>query len=125
MTDTTIDAIAERLLREAAESLTTPSPGECLQCYVARMLDAFGCDRTLRFARRFRDLRAPRATALEGRLAVVGGFCDCEIFLNGWWLGARDPEAAEAGDLPECAGVRAGSCRPCRHWVRLGRGEWP
>jgi len=30
-----------------------------------------------------RDVTAPRATALEQRLGDLGGFCDCEIFLNG------------------------------------------
>jgi hypothetical protein len=33
---------------------------------------------TLRFARDCRDLSASRGTALEGRLASMGGFCDCE-----------------------------------------------
>ena len=66
-----------------ARSLTRPHARECLVCYVLRMLNEFGCDTTLRFARGYRDLRAPRATALETRLGNMGGFCDCEIFLNG------------------------------------------
>jgi hypothetical protein len=76
-------------LRTLSVALTAPLPVECLLCYVRRMLDGFGCNATVRWARRWRDLRAPRATALEHRLARDGGFCDCEIFLNGWVLARR------------------------------------
>jgi hypothetical protein len=79
----TASADAETFVRELADELTSVRPGECVFCYVVRMLDAFGCDNTLRWAARFRDLAAPRATALESRLWAMGGFCDCEIFLNG------------------------------------------
>ncbi|WP_425464517.1 DUF2695 domain-containing protein [Nocardioides eburneiflavus] len=43
------------------------------------VVPAFGCCTTLRFATRYRDLRAPRAVGLERRLGDRGGFCDCEI----------------------------------------------
>ena len=85
MTDTSPTAI-ERELHTVAEALTTPLPRECLLCFVWRMLEDFGCNATLRWARHWRDARAPRATALEHRLGQRGGFCDCEIFLNGWVL---------------------------------------
>ena len=75
-------------LRRAAADLTAVRPAECLLCYVHRMLE-LGCT-GLRWAQRYRDLRAPRATALERRLGQRGGFCDCEIFLNGYTL-AHDP----------------------------------
>ena len=112
---------AEWALRDVLGALTDPLPGECLFCYVYRMLE-FGClpDR-LTWARRWRDLRAPRATGLERRLGARGGFCDCEIFLNGW-----QPRALvldENGDysypqvMPRCRGVRRGSTKPCRLWV--------
>lgn len=115
---------AERELRTVAEALTTPLPEECVLCYVWRMLDAFGCNATLRWARRWRDARAPRATALEHRLGSRGGFCDCEIFLNGW--AARTgrvsrPTADDAVTLgipAGCGGVRRGSAQPCQRWVR-------
>jgi hypothetical protein len=64
--------------------LTAPEEGECLFCYVFRMLTVHGCNNRLRWAARWRDLRAPRATALERRLGSRGGYCDCEIFMNGW-----------------------------------------
>lgn len=133
MTAIPIDLEAERILRRAAHALTSVRPGECVTCYVARMLDDFGCDTTLRFARSYRDRHAPRATGLERRLGQAGGFCDCEIFLNGWsphprfWTPRRefeedgivmqsDPEPPNP--LPPCAGVRRGSTRPCANWVR-------
>jgi len=77
---------AERALADASLALLGPEPGECLLCYVHRMLVEFGCDCRLRFAAHYRDVRAPRATGLERRLGNSGGFCDCEIFLNGYDL---------------------------------------
>jgi hypothetical protein len=127
----------ENDLRILSTALTDPHEGECLLCYVHRMLE-FGCT-GLRWALRYRDLRAPRATALEGRLGQQGGFCDCEIFLNGYepakelwtpgreqdeggrtyWIDAEPPE-----QLPPCRGVRAGSTKGCTLWVRQWRGAW-
>src|SRR6476659_373294 len=60
-----------------------PREGECVLCYVDRMLGQHGCDTTLRWARRWRELRVPRARGLERRLSARGGCCDCEVFLNG------------------------------------------
>src|SRR4051794_3145528 len=51
-------------LRTMPDALATPLPVECLGCYVWRMLDEYGCNATLRWACRWRDARAPRATAL-------------------------------------------------------------
>ena len=62
MDDIAIDEQAVWLIRSMARRLTQPRAGECLVCYVARMLDEFGCDTTLRFARNYRDQVAPRAT---------------------------------------------------------------
>jgi hypothetical protein len=73
-------------LRRLSFALTTPYPGECLMCFVARQVEGFGCNSTLRWACHWRDMRVPRATALERRLEARGGFCDCEIFVNGWTL---------------------------------------
>lgn len=133
MTADPIAAQAELIVRRAADDLTKVAPGECLLCYVARMVDEVGCDTTLRFARWFRDQRAPRALALERRLGQVGGYCDCEILMNGWWPHPRlwtlsreveedgivmcsDPEPPDP--LPACATVRLGSTRPCTNWAR-------
>ena len=129
---------AERLVHQLADELTRPREDECLCCYVARQLDEYPCDNTHRHAFRYRDVRAPRATALTQRLRDVGACCcDCELFMNGYVLHARfwtPPgevdddgmtlilEAKEPDQLPPCAGVRRGSVRPCTNWVRPRRG---
>lgn len=129
---------AERVLADASLALLGPEPRECLLCYVHRMMMEFGCDGRLRFAGHYRDARAPRATALERRLGTAGGYCDCEIFLNGYelrqayWvpeMGSQqedlddddDPELTWPTPLPRCTGVRGGSTQPCRLWDRLYR----
>jgi hypothetical protein len=125
-------AEAESYLRALGAEVAAVRPGECLYCYVIRMLDAFGCDNNLRWAARFRDLTAPRATALDDRLARMGGYCDCEIFLNGVTLrrGSGDADEGDDDDLdpslvPPCAGVRRGSTRGCANWRRRVRwGRW-
>ena len=128
MDDVAIDQYAEAYVRSLARALTHPLARECLACYVLRMLNEFGCDTTLRFARCYRDVRAPRATALETRLGNMGGFCDCEIFLNGLRRARHLRAYDELGDevagepLPACEGVRRGSTQGCSHWVRRRRG---
>jgi hypothetical protein len=106
-----------------------PSPhrGECLLCYVARMLATRGCDNTLRWARRWRDLRLPRATGLERRLRARGGYCDCEALMNGWAL-RSELEAldgdVEPDDPAPCPGVPSRSSQPCGQWTDVGSGRW-
>jgi hypothetical protein len=108
---------------------TTPARGECVLCYVARMIDAHGCDTTLRWARRWRDLRLPQETGLEARFERRGGYCDCEIFLNGWDL-RPDAQAADADGAdeparssfpPTCRGVADNSSQPCGQWAPRAR----
>ncbi len=127
MDDVAIDDLAEGIVRSLAVRLTHPRAGECLLCFVARMLEDFGCDDTLRFARGYRDLRAPRASALEDRLGRMGGFCDCEIFLNAMTLAPQLRRYDAYGDELEaaprsCRGVRRGSTQGCANWVRRPRG---
>ena len=127
----------ERELRILSTALTHPHERECLLCYVYRMLE-YGCT-GLRWAVRYRDLRAPRATALERRLGRRGGYCDCEIFLNGYepahelWTPEREhdedgvtciDDAGWPEQLPACRGVRAGSTQGCTLWVRQRRDGW-
>ena len=126
----------ERELRDLSVRWTTPEDGECLLCFVHRALQ-LGCDNQLRWARRFRDLRAPRATGLETRLGRVGGYCDCEIFLNGFELAPElwlrpEPQVVDGialvedphypDPMPPCRGARRGSTRGCDLWVRIRRG---
>lgn len=97
---------------ELADQWTRPLDRECLTCYVGRMLSDFGCDDTMRWTARWRDARAPRATALLSTLAGRGARCDCQLASRVY------PEhllvQAGASPLP-CAGVsRRGSTKPCR-----------
>ena len=127
----------ERELRILSTALTEPHERECLLCYVYRMLE-YGCT-GLRWAVRYRDIRAPRATAMERRLGAKGGYCDCEIFLNGYqptqelWTPSREydedgvtcvDDAEWPEQLPPCPGVRAGSTQGCTMWVRQRRRGW-
>ena len=120
----------ERELRILSTALTDPHDGECLLCYVHRMLE-YGCT-GLRWAVRYRDLRAPRATALERRLGRRGGYCDCEIFLNGYEPapGAVDPVAGVlrrrevAGPAPCLPWCTCRVDKGCTLWVRQRRGAW-
>ena len=119
----------ENELREVSSALVDPREGECLVCFVARAVDELGCDSTLRWALRFRDLRVPEATGLERRLGEVGGFCDCEVLVNGWVLvrelwerDVHTDELHEPVRHPPCAEVRRTSAKPCRNWVR--RHSW-
>jgi hypothetical protein len=110
----------------------SPSPDEheCVLCYIARMLQSHGCDTTLRWARRWRDARLPRATGLERRFEARGGYCDCEVVMNGWTLQAAvdGPDEDDGGDdallFPPCPGVSATSSQPCDLWEPLRRGRW-
>ena len=126
---------AESVLADVSSGLLGPRPGECVLCYVYRMIGEFGCDCRLRFAAHYRDVRAPRATGLERRLGQVGGYCDCEIFLNGYeprpqyWVPVvsdeldedDEPELTWPDPMSDCAGVRAGSTQPCSLWCRQYR----
>lgn len=127
---------AEAYVRSLLDEWLAPRPRECLACYLDRVLERYGCDGDLRFARRYRDLVAPRATRLEQRLEAAGGYCDCEVLANAmqpaWrlWSTSRavdvdgqtvvlDAEPPE--HMPQCAGVGRGSTQPCIHWHRLHR----
>ncbi len=72
----------ERSLRALAEGLVACQPDECLYCYLLRMLDALGCDNTLRWAERWRDQQSASYTWLLGWLRRNGGYCDCEAVIN-------------------------------------------
>ncbi len=115
------------LVRRAAAGILAVRPGECLCCYVGRLLDEYGCGCTLRFGRQHRDAVAPRATALERRLGYVGGYCDYEIVLNGWSLDQRfwtpDGEVVEDGIVRQEKADKPASFRPVRRCIgaRSGR----
>lgn len=109
-----IDTEAERLVRAASDSLTAPLPGECLPCYLDRVIRDVRCDGSLRLASHYRDLMAPRATALERRLHENGACCDCEVLMNIY--------LSKAETVWPCETVRRGSTQPCGLWHRLRPG---
>lgn len=131
---------AESYLHGLLEEWAVPQPGECIACYLDRAIEGSGCDGDLRFAERYRDLVAPRATALLARLESAGGYCDCEVLVNAmqpaWhlWSTSREIEvdgstivleAEPPESMPPCLGVRRGSTQPCRNWHRMiRRGRW-
>jgi hypothetical protein len=125
MDQTTRDEQAQAVVEAL---FAAPAPEECVFCYVDRMLGRFGCDTTLRWAQRWRDDRMPRARGLERRLNSRGGFCDCEIFLNGWTLTDELCVPDEGGGLdwpptrPPCAG--SPTSQPCGIWVPRRRDRW-
>jgi hypothetical protein len=123
MTDTT------QLDRPLDDDLPSPDGHECVLCYIARMVQGHGCDTTLRWARRWRDVRAPRVTALERRFEARGGYCDCEVVMNGWTLQRAVDDLDEAADgdewpLPPCPGVSPRSSQPCHLWEPRRRSRW-
>jgi hypothetical protein len=56
-----------------------PADGECVVCFLERMVTAYGCGNRLLFAGLWRDRSAPRAAALEGgsakRAAIATARC--------------------------------------------------
>ena len=63
-------------------SLPDPVDRECLPCYLYRVAGTEPCVANLRALMHYRDYSAPRATALERKIKLLGGFCDCEVLLN-------------------------------------------
>ena len=67
----------ERKLSHLSGLITQPGPGECLDCYVYRMLE-FGCT-GLRWAERYPRFECTSGQRLRGRLMSKGAGCDCEM----------------------------------------------
>jgi hypothetical protein len=107
MTDDIAGAVEAELVALSG-LLTEPDEKECLRCFLLRMISEFGCAGTHRWTIRWRDLRAPLATALLDRLRELGGCCDCEVLLNVF------PQYPQADRVLPCAGQpQPGSAVPC------------
>jgi hypothetical protein len=103
---------------------TAPGHGECLPCFVRRMVDALGCTGTLVWVEHWKRARSPRATALVRRLERRGAACDCSlvtVLLSPspalWEWEGESRSLNEPRDLPPCSGVRPRSTHPCAHWT--------
>lgn len=93
---------AERLVAALAEEWTNPN-GECLACYLIRMLEEFGCDGTLRWTRRWRDCEAPADKNLLRRFKARTLHYDSDVMINI----VPDVIPDDDGRLPPCAECQA------------------
>ncbi|MBB2994808.1 DUF2695 domain-containing protein [Paeniglutamicibacter cryotolerans] len=104
-----------------------PLDGECLPCFVHRMLNRECVG--LKWTTAYRDARAPRATAIERKFAELGGHCDCEVIANVYrrtpekWM-LPTPHEVRATPSPACLRVRKGCIRPCALWVKREGVQW-
>ena len=89
-----------------------PAEQECLRCYLARIIQARGCDHTRRWTTRWARRRAPHDGTLLDRIENLGGCCcDCEVLLNVWIPREDDDRAGP------CAGSsHEDPLVPCRTW---------
>lgn len=107
------------------KALPQPADHECLACFLYRSLSAQGCDGTHLFLLAYRDASAPRATSVERKMQLLGGYCDCEVLAN-----ALRPITREASNALEdevdlvCKGVRRGTTQPCEHWLMRRGVQW-
>ena len=103
----------------------SPRAGECLPCYLRRMVERGGCTGTLVWAEHWRRLRSPRACALIARLERQGATCDCAVTSVVWSLSRAVFEWSESGTLeepavlPGCERVRPRSTRSCELWSSM------
>ncbi|MDC5695650.1 DUF2695 domain-containing protein [Intrasporangium calvum] len=105
-----------------------PLPGECLGCFVHRMVEEGGCSDGFGWVEHYRLVRARRAVTLTQRLTNQGCGCDCEVVSEVWepspelWSVDQHSGALVAPDgLPPCTKVRPGSTQPCTLWVPAAR----
>ncbi|MCB0894394.1 MAG: DUF2695 domain-containing protein [Nocardioides sp.] len=130
MAEMTVADAAELYLRAVVE--VEPQTGECLVCFVDRMVAEHGCDGSLLWSVRFRDLRSPTATALEKRFRGQAVRCDCMVLQKAYTpvreVLVRDvhtDELERPERMPPCAGVRRTNTRPCAHWRRSPMAGYP
>lgn len=104
-----------------------PPRYECLACYLNRMLE-HGCS-GLKWCTTYRDMRAPRATAMERRFPELGGYCDCEVMANIFrtndelWPRLADGKLDDTY-VPPCHKVRLGTIKPCELWSMRTGVQW-
>lgn len=119
-------------VKELEDALKTvkrllPPRYECLACYLNRMLE-HGCI-GLKWCTTYRDMRAPRATAMERRFPELGGYCDCEVMANifrandALWPRSTDGKVNETY-VPPCHKVRLGTIKPCELWNMRTGVQW-
>lgn len=102
---------------------SSPRAGECLACFLRRMLSDLDCVGTFAWSEHYGASRALRSGVLVDRLRERGALCDCALIDLVWSLtpAARvtDPLSRQLvipDPPPECAGVSPSSLLPCTLW---------
>lgn len=100
-------------LVELSEQLTAPLPRECLDCFLSRMLAAYGCAGH-RFTRRWARsrLRGSEGGLVRWAAQRGGCCCDCEVVMNS----LRTAAAARRGGVL-CAAAIARRQVDAEEWV--------
>lgn len=99
-----------------------PVQGECVACFVRRMVERCACTGTLIWAEHWKRVRSPSASAFIGRLERRGAVCDCALVSVLWTLSPEHWTFTTSGELtapdvaPACAGVRPRATGPCGLW---------
>lgn len=101
----------------------SPRAGECLACFLHRMLSDLDCVGTFAWSEHYGASRAVGSEGLVDRLRERGALCDCALIDLVWSLtpAARvtDPLSRQLvipDPPPECAGVSPSSLLPCTLW---------
>jgi hypothetical protein len=116
-----IDLLTRRPIEQERD--WQPAAGECLACFVRRMVERGNCTGTLVWAEHWKRHRSPGASALIGRLERQGGACDCALVTVLWsptadvWERPEPAGPSAREEVPACEGVRPRSTRPCGLWT--------
>lgn len=130
------EQILAAALTEDFATLAAVEPGECLACYVTRMVFLHGCDGTWRFVEHH-EATADEPAASSCAEWRRDGACDCAVYDLGFDLAEDVEEPVEhldTGGVPvvlhhewpwpnphPCRGVGAGPGEPCSLWQPLER----
>lgn len=131
------EQVLAQTLLDDFPGVAAPRAGECLACYVTRMVGRFGCDESWRFVEHYEGLHGRVVPVPEWRRE---GACDCAIYELGFDLADDVEEPIEYtafGIVPvamhhewpwpnaqPCRGVRAGTSEPCSLWQPLEAVDW-
>ncbi len=81
--------------------------GECLYCYLCRVLTLVGCPGDLRFTRRWCDAQREDTRRVLPWVRRRRGSCDCEVVVNVFGDGMADERLLRLRCRPS---VRGGRC---------------
>ncbi len=76
-----------------------PRRGECLYCYLSRVIETIGCEHTTKLTRRWIDAQPRSARWVLRWVEVQGAACDCEIIVSAF----RDDKKSARHRKVRCA----------------------